>query len=424
MMLKSRVCVLALMLGVSGFAGQAQAQACQETQFSASNSELYMTAETELLTNKNAAGALVGLDRLLSQPLNCYEEGAALRLGAVIKIELQNYASAARDLETALSKGYIPEWGVVEIYYNLSQLYLRLENTPRSLEFYDKWLAAGGAPTPEQKWTLAVLKAQMGRYDDAITLAEAVLASQGATPGVEVQDFLVTVYGQTGKYQKQAALLQQMVTALRTETAAPAVPATPAAPTKPPKEIKLMAPPGSTKAAPPPTVVNPGDGEAAAQENLPVPVEVPVPTGTTLVAPPGSTKALPDPLPPVTAAAVPSVPVPATQTAEQAEAAEAEAAYQAKLEAKADRDVDPISPPVPSYPARAAARGIEGSCDVFLDVDPTGKPINIKAVCTDTVFKRSAERALSRVRFEPKIVAGKAVQREGVMYPMSYRLAK
>ena len=350
-MRKSRICVLALMLGVSGFAGQAQAQACQETQFSASNSELYMTAETELLTNKNAAGALVGLDRLLSQPLNCYEEGAALRLGAVIKIELQNYASAARDLETALSKGYIPEWGVVEIYYNLSQLYLRLENTPRSLEFYDKWLAAGGAPTPEQKWTLAVLKAQMGRYDDAITLAEAVLASQGATPGVEVQDFLVTVYGQTGKYQKQAALLQQMVTALRTETAAPAVPATPAAPTKPPKEIKLMAPPGSTKAAPPPAE-------------------------------------MPDNFDPIS-----------------------------------DRDAQPIRSPVPTYPIRAAERGLEGECEVQFDIDAEGVPYNIYATCTDVVFKRSSELAVSQALFAPKIEAGQAVERFNVVYPLGYSLA-
>lgn len=87
-----------------------------------------------------------------------------------------------------------------------------------------------------------------------------------------------------------------------------------------------------------------------------------------------------------------------------------------------DRDAQPIRPPVPTYPQRAAERGIEGSCEVRFDVDTRGKPYNIQANCTDSVFKREAERAVGRVEFAPKIVRGKAAERRNVVYPLEFKL--
>lgn len=89
-----------------------------------------------------------------------------------------------------------------------------------------------------------------------------------------------------------------------------------------------------------------------------------------------------------------------------------------------DRDAQPIRPPVPTYPNRAAERGTEGSCDVRFDVDTRGRPYNVKAECTDSVFKREAERAVSRVEFAPKIVRGKAAERRNVVYPLEFKLAR
>lgn len=88
-----------------------------------------------------------------------------------------------------------------------------------------------------------------------------------------------------------------------------------------------------------------------------------------------------------------------------------------------DRDAQPIRPPVPTYPQRAAERGIEGSCDVRFDVDTRGKPYNIQATCSDNIFKREAERAVGRVEFAPKIIRGKAAERRNVVYPLEFRLA-
>jgi len=88
-----------------------------------------------------------------------------------------------------------------------------------------------------------------------------------------------------------------------------------------------------------------------------------------------------------------------------------------------DRDAQPIRPPVPTYPTRAAERGTEGSCDVRFDVDTRGRPYNVQATCTDNVFKREAERAVSRVEFAPKIIRGQAAERRNVVYPLEFQLA-
>ncbi|MEM7491746.1 MAG: TonB family protein [Pseudomonadota bacterium] len=87
-----------------------------------------------------------------------------------------------------------------------------------------------------------------------------------------------------------------------------------------------------------------------------------------------------------------------------------------------DRDAQPIRPPLPTYPNRAAERGIEGSCEVRFDVDVRGKPYNISADCSDNIFRREAERAVSRVEFAPKIVRGKAAERRNVVYPLEFQL--
>lgn len=90
--------------------------------------------------------------------------------------------------------------------------------------------------------------------------------------------------------------------------------------------------------------------------------------------------------------------------------------------AVSDRDAQPIRPPTPSYPQRAQERGLSGSCDVRFDVDTRGKPYNVAATCTESVFKSEAERAVSRVEFAPKIVRGKAVERRNVVYPVEFNI--
>ena len=87
-----------------------------------------------------------------------------------------------------------------------------------------------------------------------------------------------------------------------------------------------------------------------------------------------------------------------------------------------DRDATPIRPPVPTYPSRAAERGTEGECTVSFNVDVRGRPYDVKADCTDSIFRREAVRAVSKVEFAPKIVKGQARERRNVVYPLVFKL--
>lgn len=88
----------------------------------------------------------------------------------------------------------------------------------------------------------------------------------------------------------------------------------------------------------------------------------------------------------------------------------------------ANRIVQPLSPPAFAYPQALASRGVEGDCNIRLDVDAAGRPYNIEAQCSHAGFRREAERAVRRVQFAPKIVDGQPRAQENVIYPVEFRL--
>ncbi|MEQ9316812.1 MAG: hypothetical protein RLN72_13240, partial [Henriciella sp.] len=138
-------------------AALAQGANCEATEFSAKTGELYLKAETELLQNDNAQAALGALNQLRNQELNCYEQGAVLKLGAAIKIETGDYNGAVRDLESALNQGYIPAAERNKTYYNIFQIYLSQNDLNKALEYSQKWISSGGTPDRDGMWQLAVI---------------------------------------------------------------------------------------------------------------------------------------------------------------------------------------------------------------------------------------------------------------------------
>ena len=193
-------------------AGSATAQACEaEKTFSAANYEFYGKAETELLVNKNPNAALSAYNQLKNMPLTCFEEGAALRLASAIKFELNDINGAVRDLETAVNKGYITGKDRTSTYFTMSQMYLKVENSPKALEYYDKWINAGGSPTRDQAWTLAILNQRLDRNQESLKWAEQVFRADGPNAKDEVYKFLLYLYEKTGNLTKKAQLIEQML---------------------------------------------------------------------------------------------------------------------------------------------------------------------------------------------------------------------
>lgn len=87
-----------------------------------------------------------------------------------------------------------------------------------------------------------------------------------------------------------------------------------------------------------------------------------------------------------------------------------------------DRTIQPITAPMPVYPDSAAKRGVTGDCEVHFSVSPKGEPFNVTAKCSDKIFKRAAEKAVSKVKFAPKIRDGLPVTVTGAVYPIVFQM--
>lgn len=192
-------------------AALAQGAACEETQFSAKTGEVYLKAETELLQNDNPQAALSQINKLRGMELNCYEQGAVLKLGAAIKIQANDYAGAARDLQAAIDQGYVPEADKAKTYYQIFQIYLSQNDLQRALDYSKRWMDAGGKPDRDDMWRLAVMNQKLDNNQESLKWAERVFEMDGTNAKREVYDFLIYLYDATGQRAKKAALLEQLL---------------------------------------------------------------------------------------------------------------------------------------------------------------------------------------------------------------------
>lgn len=199
-------------LMVSIGAGSAFAQqACEETEFSSKTGQIYLDAEQAAMTNKDFATAANKMNQLKAMQLNCYEEGAVLKLSAYINIENGNRQAAINDLLSALNKGYIPAQDAAQTYYNIAQIYLQDENINKSLEYMQKWQQAGGKPDRTQKWQLAVLYQRVDNFKEAIKWAEMVKTEDGSKYDQQLYDLLIFLYNQVDDKAKLANILEEVV---------------------------------------------------------------------------------------------------------------------------------------------------------------------------------------------------------------------
>ena len=91
-----------------------------------------------------------------------------------------------------------------------------------------------------------------------------------------------------------------------------------------------------------------------------------------------------------------------------------------------DGEMLPLVAVTPTYPTRAASRGIEGWCLVSFTVSGTGAVIEETITVLDAeppnVFNRSSVRAARRFKFQPRVVNGEGMPVSNVRYLFTYQL--
>jgi len=80
----------------------------------------------------------------------------------------------------------------------------------------------------------------------------------------------------------------------------------------------------------------------------------------------------------------------------------------------------------PRYPSKATKRGVEGYVSLSFDVDPQGRPMNIKVIDAKPrrLFEKEAIRALRKWKYQPKIVDGKAIVQEHQTARVEFKIQK
>jgi len=190
--------------------GAAHAESCAVSEFGKETGTLYLAAENALLKERDPAGALTYLEALRTQPLNCYEEGALLRLSAAVNVEVGDYEDAIADLISAMEQGLLPQSETARTLYSLAQLYSSLGDHSASLAYMNRWLEAGGEPERQQQWQIAVLNQKTGNMGEALRWAEQVFEGHGPDADDEVYEFLIYLYGQNDQPEKAASLLSTL----------------------------------------------------------------------------------------------------------------------------------------------------------------------------------------------------------------------
>ena len=78
----------------------------------------------------------------------------------------------------------------------------------------------------------------------------------------------------------------------------------------------------------------------------------------------------------------------------------------------------------PQYPSDAARNGIEGYVSLSFGVSPSGQVIDIEIIDAEPkrTFNNAAKRALSKWRYQPKKVDGRAVAMSGLQVRLDFSL--
>lgn len=89
-----------------------------------------------------------------------------------------------------------------------------------------------------------------------------------------------------------------------------------------------------------------------------------------------------------------------------------------------DGEMLPLVNVTPTYPTRAASRGIEGWCQVSFTVTETGGVRDVVVVDSEPpeIFDTASIRAAEKFKFQPKVVDGKGVEVPNVQYVFRYQL--
>lgn len=421
-----RLTILAIF--IAGFADIAIAEPCNETTFRRVNYRLYNDAYEAFVEQEDFDAATDKLARLTRRRgLNCYEQGTALLLGAEIKRIQGDLAGTIADLESYIDQELGNEQLILSTRQTIYRIYTNQGDYQAAADSAEQWITEGAQPIGVDALYLATLFFETDRIDSAITTARRQLETASGTSKAVFYRYLFDLYNISSDAEGLTSTLDQFEAFLNTEQMS---------------DQERSNSWGLLVSA---------YSDIDQQDTALRVMNMRVDRGDTLL-----------PVDWVTLAYLSYRTgnfADAVEWGEQLRAADGEhaditlnallhlsygslgdvaasAEFGEKLDTDqlaediiklewdpTDTEAAPIAPPRVTYPPAALARGKEGKCSVFFDVDSTGVPFNVNAECTDNVFKSESIRSVSQTRFSPKTAGGLPRNRRNVVYPIVFNLS-
>ncbi len=174
----------------------------------------------EFMQNDQYNEALGGFNNLIGSrgdSMSAYEKSTVYELRANVKINLEDFNGALRDLQTALSTNGLPPARNNQLRYYIAQLQFQNEQYQTAITGLNQWIqlarTCGVAVDPNAYYLLAAAYTQVSppNYRQAVGPAEQAVAGMGSEPRKGYYDLLNLIYSELGNNAKRAPLLEQMV---------------------------------------------------------------------------------------------------------------------------------------------------------------------------------------------------------------------
>ncbi len=161
------------------------------------------------------SSALQTINSLLSRQgsLKGIDIATAYKFRGYVYAGQENYAAAAKDFETAINTGALADWDMLDMRYNLAQLYLGMEQYNKAILNLELWFRDAENPGAQAMFLAAQAYALVRRMNEAENYADRGVRKMEEVGEVRESWYRVAsvIYMQREKYSKAQPILEKLI---------------------------------------------------------------------------------------------------------------------------------------------------------------------------------------------------------------------
>ena len=161
------------------------------------------------------SAALQTLNSMLSRQgsLKGIDIATAYKFRGYVYAGQENYSAAAKDFENAMNTGALAEYDMLDMRYNLAQLYLGMEQYAKAIQNLELWFRDAENPGAQAMFLAAQAYALVRRMDEAENYADRGVRKMEEVGEVRESWYRIAsvIYMSREKYSKAQPILEKLI---------------------------------------------------------------------------------------------------------------------------------------------------------------------------------------------------------------------